>query len=204
MASLHEMAIKLQEFIMEQQRGGGYRSSGYNPHKYNNMKLRMDSNIDYPHVIISIGISEAIYNVKDVTKIDGGLGSDEKYVRKWLSKVGTMENLVEIYKSLTELTSIEDEAREEQEEELRSVIEEAMANSVRNSNYEQNRQRDRLRRYIMTFEDADEDEGEDIDIDKTLPDEEDNEADKDSDVNTEDEDEDIMTYSFDDEENQGS
>ena len=89
MTTLHELAMKLQESIIQQQ-SDARSSSSLNVHKYNNLKLTMKSEITYPHVIVSIGISEATYNVKDCTKVDGGLGSDEKYIRKWLGNSTVM------------------------------------------------------------------------------------------------------------------
>lgn len=204
MATLHEMAVKLQEYIMEQ--ASDRRSSGFNPHKYNNLKLRMDGMIDYPHVIIAIGISEAIYNVKDVIKIDGGLGSDERYVRKWLEKTNTIDNLVEIYNNLTDLTSVEDEMNKEDEPET-PLTEEAMATGVRSTSYEQH-QRERLKQYMMSLEDDEDDEDderEDVD-DETDTDKiksadgesEEDEVTEDDEDNDDDDDDDISVYSFDD------
>ncbi len=200
MATLHEMAVKLQEYIMEQ--ASDRRSSGFNPHKYNNLKLRMDGMIDYPHVIIAIGISEAIYNVKDVIKIDGGLGSDERYVRKWLEKTSTIDNLVEIYNNLTDLTSVEDEMSKEDEPET-PVVEEAMATGVRSTSYEQH-QRERLKQYMMSMEDDEDDERENEDDEtdedkiKSVDEESDEDSETENDEDNDDDDDDDMTvYSFD-------
>lgn len=97
-ATLHEMAIKLQEYIVEQQEDA-HNVSSLNINRYNNMKLIMDGKIGYPHVIVRIGISEVTYNLRDLIKIDGGLGSDEKYVRQWIGKSTIKYDLTEIYNS---------------------------------------------------------------------------------------------------------
>ena len=95
-ATLHEMAIKLQDYIIEQQEDA-HNVSSLNINRYNNMKLIMDGKIGYPHVIVRIGISEVTYNLRDLIKIDGGLGSDEKYVRQWIGKSTIKYDLTEIY-----------------------------------------------------------------------------------------------------------
>lgn len=129
MATLHELAMKLQESIIQQQ-SDAHSSSNLNIHKYNNLKLTMKNEITYPHVIVSIGISEATYNVKDCTKVDGGLGSDEKYIRKWLGNSTVMESLLSIYNTINELI----EADEMQEDELMEMSE-GKAAGVRISKY---------------------------------------------------------------------
>ena len=44
-------------------------------------------------------ISEATYNIKDIVRTEGGLGSDERYVRKWLGNFTISYDLNEIYKN---------------------------------------------------------------------------------------------------------
>lgn len=129
MATLHEMAMKLQESIIQQQ-GDAHNSVNLNIHRYNNLKLKMLNTINYPHVVVSIGISEAVYNIKDCTKVEGGLGLDEKYVRKWLGKSSVMENLQQIYNSINELG----EAEHMQAEDLLEMSE-GKAGGVRMSKY---------------------------------------------------------------------
>lgn len=131
MATLHEMAMKLQESIIQQQ-GDAHNSASLNVHRYNNLKLKMLNTINYPHVVVSIGISEAVYNIKDCTKVEGGLGLDEKYVRKWLGKSSVMENLQQIYDSINELG----EAEHVQAEDLLEMSE-GKAGGVRMSKYNQ-------------------------------------------------------------------
>lgn len=105
-ATLHEMAIKLQEYIVEQQEDA-HNVSSLNINRYNNMKLIMDGKIGYPHVIVRIGISEVTYNLRDLIKMDGGLGSDEKYVRQWIGKSTIKYDLNEIYTSFEKSSRID-------------------------------------------------------------------------------------------------
>ncbi len=76
MKTLHELAIKLQDYIIKCQQDA-HNSTNMNVTKYNNLKLRMETKLHYPNIIISIGLSECIYNFVDGTKIDGSLGPDK-------------------------------------------------------------------------------------------------------------------------------
>lgn len=100
-ATLNEMANKLQTFIIEMQEDA-HNIFAINLSKYNNIKLSMDEIIRYPHITIRIGISEATYSLKDHLRTEGGLGPDEKYVRKWIENSTTIYELTEIYKNFRE------------------------------------------------------------------------------------------------------
>lgn len=111
MKTLHELATKLQEYIINSQQDA-HNSTNMSVTKYNNLKLRMEATeLKYPNIIVRIGISEAIYNFADGTKTDGSLGPDEKYVRKWLGSSTVLADLKEIYNSLNDLVKIEDEEK---------------------------------------------------------------------------------------------
>ncbi len=96
--SLSEMANKLRTFIIDSL-NDAHNSQNMNMTKYNNVKLSMDESKNYPHITIGIGISEATYNIKDIVRTEGGLGSDERYVRKWLGNFTISYDLNEIYKN---------------------------------------------------------------------------------------------------------
>ena len=101
--TLNEMANRLQNFIVDAQintRSGN--AINFNMAKYNNLKLAMDETIRYPHIIIRIGMSEAIYNIKTVIRTEGGLGPDEKYVHKWLGSNVVVSELKDIYLNFRE------------------------------------------------------------------------------------------------------
>ncbi len=110
MKTLHEMASKLQQYIIRSQQDA-HNQTNMNITKYNNLKLKMDTKIHYPHVIICIGISEATFNIADGTKTDGGLGPDEKYVRKWLGGSNIISDLKEINLAMFDLIKAEDEQK---------------------------------------------------------------------------------------------
>ena len=108
MKTLHELAIKLQESIIKQQEDS-HNSANLNVTKYNNLKIKMDTRYSYPHAIVCIGISEAVFNIAEGTKTDGGLGPDEKYVRKWIANSTVISDLKEIWISLGELVKAEEQ-----------------------------------------------------------------------------------------------
>jgi len=116
MATLNELAGKLQSFIIEQQIDP-HNLRQLSVHRYNNLKLKI-AQLSYPNLIVCIGISEATYNLQDITKVDGGLGQDEKYVRKWLGRSAIIKELTELYYELTDYISLEDEVQQQQQQQL--------------------------------------------------------------------------------------
>ena len=108
MKTLHELVTKLQQYIIKSQQDA-HNSTNMNITKYNNLKLRMETKLHYPNVIISIGISEATFNIKEGTKTDGSLGPDERYVKKWLGGNSVISDLREIYIAMSDLIKAEDE-----------------------------------------------------------------------------------------------
>ncbi|MBP3821248.1 hypothetical protein J6G99_06355 [bacterium] len=105
MYTLHELAIRLQDFIVKQQQDA-HSTGTLIVSKYNNLKLKMSSMYPFPHVIISIGISEAIYDIKEIIKIDGGLGPDERFVRKWLMNSANAFDLNQIYRIFDKIVEV--------------------------------------------------------------------------------------------------
>lgn len=85
-AELHYLEESLKEFLTEQQKDS-YNARSTNFYKYNNLKVYMEpGQSKTPHCIIRIGISEASYNLSNGEKLSGGLGSDERLIRRWLDK----------------------------------------------------------------------------------------------------------------------
>ena len=87
----YEQALK--EFLAEEQEDG-YNTRQKMLYRYNNLKIFMDPRkSDQPHIIISIGISEAMYDLEKGDKISGGLGADERIVRRWIARNLSRMNL---------------------------------------------------------------------------------------------------------------
>ncbi len=125
MTNLNDLAGKLQTFLIRAQMDA-HNSRSLSKSRYNNLKLKISSQLQYPNVIITIGISEATYNIEDGTKTEGSLGPDEKYVYKWIGNKNIQPLLKELYLSMTELVDLEEEQqdlKDELEDELKGDME---------------------------------------------------------------------------------
>ena len=99
MATFKDLQDSLKSFIIQEQ-SDAHNARNVNTAKYNNIKISMDptKNVQ-PHIIIRISISEATYSLNDFTKINGGLGYEERFVLKWFGRYGIKEKLVELWNS---------------------------------------------------------------------------------------------------------
>lgn len=89
----HALEESLKNFLAEAQ-SDSYNSANTNLYKYHNLKIYMDpKKSQTPHFIIRIGISEAMYNLEKGEKISGGLGTDERLIRRWLDRNLSKSNL---------------------------------------------------------------------------------------------------------------
>jgi len=90
----HSLEESLKNFLADEQDDNSDLTSR-NFYKYNNLKLIMEPHKnETPHVTVRIGISEATYELGTRCKISGGLGSDEKIIRKWLEKSHIQDELL--------------------------------------------------------------------------------------------------------------
>ena len=97
MATFKDMEDSLRNFIIQEQ-SDAYNVKSVNAAKYNNMKVWMKPNkYLQPHFCIRISISEAIFSLSDCTKVNGGLGYEERFIIKWFSRMGVKEKLVELW-----------------------------------------------------------------------------------------------------------
>ena len=95
--SLNQLAQELKKLILDANSGTSDKS--FQPEKYNNLKMSMDVVQEpTPHVRISIGISEALYNIKKKKKMEGSLGQNERYVQRWFNKPNVVGNLKDCWK----------------------------------------------------------------------------------------------------------
>lgn len=157
MKTLHELATKLQQYIIKSQQDA-HNETNMNISKYNNLKLRMETRLHYPNVIVSIGISEATYNIKEGTKTDGSLGPDERYVRKWLGTSAVIAELKEIYIAMCDFIKAEDENK--------SIAIEGEADEVKRDAPRKHKFRDLIQASTITT--AEEIESEDSDHEELL------------------------------------
>ena len=99
MTSFKEMEDSLKNFIIQEQ-SDAHNARNTNYGKYNNIKLWMDPSKNVlPHLYIRISISEACYSLGDFSKMNGGLGYEERFVIKWFSRYGIKEKLSDLWKT---------------------------------------------------------------------------------------------------------
>lgn len=92
------MEASLREFLTESQ-GDSNNSRSVSMYKYNNLKMYMDPKKNpTPHIIIRLGISEVIYDLKNWEKISGGLGGDERYIKHWADRHKEYLNLETLWR----------------------------------------------------------------------------------------------------------
>ena len=98
MATFKDMEDNLKSFILQEQ-SDAHNIKTLSTAKYNNIKVFMDPlKTQTPHVVIRISISEATFNLDSFSKINGGLGYEERFVLKWFNRYGIKEKLLELWK----------------------------------------------------------------------------------------------------------
>ena len=96
--TFNELASMLKELIKELN-SNTPNSSDYKPEHYHNLKVHMNPAKDArPHVIITIGMSEATYSLNTMQRTIGSLGADERYVLKWFNKSGVADSLKDLWR----------------------------------------------------------------------------------------------------------
>lgn len=104
MATFKEMEDSLKNFVIQEQ-SDAHNIKTANIAKYNNLKVWMDAKkTPMPHVVIRISISEAIFSLNDFTKLNGGLGYEERIVLKWFGRYGVKDKLLELWNSAKNTT----------------------------------------------------------------------------------------------------
>ena len=99
MASFKDVEDNLKNFIISEQ-SDAHNVRNLNTSKYNNIKITMDMQKNpTPHVTIRISISEATFALADFSKINGGLGYEERLVLKWFGRFGVKDKLAELWGS---------------------------------------------------------------------------------------------------------
>lgn len=97
MTSFKDMEDSLKKFMIQEQ-SDAHHVKSLNVAKFNNLKIWMDPvKTQAKHVIIRISISEATYSLNDFTRINGGLGYEERFVLKWFGRFGIKEKLAELW-----------------------------------------------------------------------------------------------------------
>ena len=99
MATFKDLEDSFRNFLIQEQ-SDAHSAKNVNIAKYNNIKIWMDlTKYSSPHFFIRISISEAVFSLKDCSKLNGGLGYEERFVLKWLNRIGIKEKLNELWSS---------------------------------------------------------------------------------------------------------
>jgi hypothetical protein len=99
MTTIKDMEDSLKTFIIQEQ-SDAHNAKTVNTAKYNNIKITIDSQKNsQPHITIRISISEATFSLADYSKINGGLGYEERLVLKWFGRYGIKGKLTELWDS---------------------------------------------------------------------------------------------------------
>ncbi|MBQ4114378.1 hypothetical protein IJD34_03125 [bacterium] len=99
MATYKDLEDGLKSFLVQEQ-SDAHNVKTANVAKYNNIKISMSpAKSIQPHVTIRISISEATFSLRDFTKMNGGLGYEERIVLKWFGRYGIKEKLTELWAS---------------------------------------------------------------------------------------------------------
>ena len=97
MATFKDMEDNLRSYIIQEQ-SDAHSVKTLMVAKYNNIKIYMDPvKNPVPHVVIRISISEATYALEGFSKLNGGLGYEERFVVKWFGRFGVKEKLSELW-----------------------------------------------------------------------------------------------------------
>ena len=99
MATFKDLEDHLKSFIIQEQ-SDAHNVRNINTAKYNNIKIWMDlTKYTQPHFFVRVSISEAVFSINDCTKINGGLGYEERFIIKWFGRMGIKEKLKELWNS---------------------------------------------------------------------------------------------------------
>ena len=103
---IHFLEESLKNFLIDEQ-SDKYNSRNMNLYKYNNLRILMEPRVNAtPHVIIRIGISESMYAIETRERISGGVGSDEKLIRKWIKKAFIRIDLLAIWENSQKIKQV--------------------------------------------------------------------------------------------------
>ncbi len=106
---ISKFSNSLKEFLINvmTDKYGDARSYAY---KYNNLKVYMDlKKVSDSHFFVSIGISEACFSINDGKKLEGGLGSEDGYVKRWSERTNINNELKNHWKIIIEKIAADEE-----------------------------------------------------------------------------------------------
>lgn len=107
--SITKFENSLKEFLINAM-ADKYRDAHSYAYRYNNLKVYMDpKREDEPHFYVQIGISEACFAILDGKKLEGGLGAEDGYVKRWSDRSNINNELKNHWKVIKDAIAAEEE-----------------------------------------------------------------------------------------------
>ena len=107
--SITKFENSLKEFLINAM-ADKYGDAHSYAYRYNNLKVYMDpKREDEPHFYVQIGISEACFAIIDGKKLEGGLGAEDGYVKRWSDRSNINNELKNHWKVIKEAIAAEEE-----------------------------------------------------------------------------------------------
>ncbi len=107
--SITKFQNSLKEFLINAM-ADKYGDAHSYAYRYNNLKVYMDpKREDEPHFYVQIGISEACFAILDGKKLEGGLGAEDGYVKRWSDRSNINNELKNHWKVIKEAIAAEEE-----------------------------------------------------------------------------------------------
>ena len=107
--SITKFENSLKEFLVNAM-ADKYGDAHSYAYRYNNLKVYMDpKREDEPHFYVQIGISEACFAILDGKKLEGGLGAEDGYVKRWSDMSNINNELKNHWKVIKEAIAAEEE-----------------------------------------------------------------------------------------------
>ncbi len=97
MASFRDLENNLKTYLIDSQ-SDAHNVRTMATSRYNNISISMDpKKIKSPHFTIKMGMSEATFDLSSCEKINGGLGFEERFIRRWYDRSGIKQKLTECW-----------------------------------------------------------------------------------------------------------
>lgn len=107
--SITKFENSLKEFLINAM-ADKYGDAHSYAYRYNNLKVYMDpKREDEPHFYVQIGISEACFAILDGKKLEGGLGAEDGYVKRWSDRSNINNELKNHWKVIKDAIAAEEE-----------------------------------------------------------------------------------------------
>lgn len=107
--SITKFENSLKEFLINAM-ADKYGDAHSYAYRYNNLKVYMDpKREDEPHFYVQIGISEACFAILDGKKLEGGLGAEDGYVKRWSDRSNINNELKNHWKVIKDAITAEEE-----------------------------------------------------------------------------------------------